>query len=191
MGGRLYKKNIHQNSSIECPWSKKEAVLIRIWEVAWTLFVRWLPKPFYRWHVLLLKLFGCKIHGHVFIAPTARIYAPWLLEIGNKSCLATRSEVYNLGPVEIGERVTVAQYAYICNGTHDLSDPILPLLIGDITIEDNVFIGAKAIILPGLTIAEASVIGAGGVLTKDTEPFSIYAGNPAKFIKKRNMSNYE
>lgn len=191
MGGRIYKKKSNQNSSIECPWTKKEATLIRVWEVVWTLFVRWLPKPFYRWHVLLLKLFGCKIHGHVFIAPTARIYAPWLLEIGNKSCLATRSEVYNLGPVRIGEKVTVAQYAYICNGTHDLSDPILPLLVGDITIEDNVFIGAKAIILPGLTIAEASVVGAGAVLTKDTEPFSIYGGNPAKFIKKRNISNYE
>lgn len=191
MGGRLYKKKSNQNSSIECPWTKKEAILIRVWEVVWTLFVRWLPKPFYRWHVLLLKLFGCKIHGHVFIAPTARIYAPWLLEIGNKSCLATRSEVYNLGPVRIGEGVTVAQYAYICNGTHDLSDPILPLLVGDIAIGDNVFIGTKAIILPGLTIADASVIGAGAVLTKDTAPFYIYAGNPARFIKKRNISNYE
>lgn len=98
---------------------------------------------------------------------------------------------YIILAVRIGEKVTVAQYAYICNGTHDLSDPILPLLVGDITIEDNVFIGAKAIILPGLTIAEASVVGAGAVLTKDTEPFSIYGGNPAKFIKKRNISNYE
>lgn len=185
MSGKLYKKDENQSSFKACPWSKKDAILIRVWEVVWTLFVRWLPKPFYRWHVLLLKVFGCKIHGHVFVAPTARVYAPWLLEMGRNSCLATRSEVYNLGPVKIGERVTIAQYVYVCNGTHDLSDPILPLLVGDISIEDDVFIGAKAIILPGLKVDTGTVIGAGSVLTKDTEPYEIYAGNPAKFIKKR------
>lgn len=186
----LYKKDEFQKSSTACPWSIKEAILIRVWEVIWNIFVRWLPKICYRWHVILLKMFGCKVRGHVFIAPSARIYAPWLLEIGEMSCLATRTEVYNLGPVKIGDRVTVAQYAYICNGTHDLSDPIQPLLVGDINIEDDVFIGAKAIILPGLHISKASVVGAGAVLTKNTEPFKIYAGNPAKYIKER-IINYE
>lgn len=178
-------KNRYQKDGYSSPWPKSQAILIRIWELVWTLFVRWLPKPFYRWHVFLLRIFGCKVHGHVFIAPSCRIYAPWLLEIGNRSCLAPRSEVYNLGPVKIGERVTIAQYTYICNGTHDLSNPILPLLIGNIGIADDVFIGAKAIILPGLNLSNYSVVGAGAVLTKDTEPYGIYAGNPAKFIRKR------
>ena len=57
--------------------------------------------------------------------------------------------------------------------------------INDLYIEDDVFIGAKAIILPGLKIKNGSVIGAGSVLTKDTEPYGIYGGNPAKFIKRR------
>ncbi len=154
------------------------------------MFVKWLPKPFYHWHIVLLKMFGCKIHGHVFIAPSCRIYAPWLLEIGNNSCLGPRSEVYNLGPVTIGERTTLAQYVYVCNGTHDLSNPILPLLVGNIEIGDDVFIGAKAIILPGLHISNGSVVGAGSVLTKDTETLKIYAGNPAKFIKERRINKY-
>lgn len=178
-------KNSNQKDAYTSPWNKSEAIKIRIWEVVWTLFVRWLPKPFYRWHIFLLKLFGCKIYGKPFIAPTCRIYAPWLLEIGDKSCLATRCEVYNLGPVKLCERVTVAQYAYICNGTHDFSSKRLPLLVGNIVIEDDVFIGAKVLVLPGLTIKESSIVGAGSVLTKDTEPFGIYAGNPAKIIKKR------
>lgn len=182
---KLYLKNKNQHDSCASPWRKKEAVMIRVWEVVWTLFVRWLPKPFYRWHVLLLKAFGCKIKGHVFIAPTARIYAPWLLTIGNGSCLATRSEVYNLGPVEIGERTTIAQYVYLCNGTHDLSLPYLPLVVGDMRIGSDVFVGAKALILPGLEIADGTVVGAGAVLTKDTEKNGIYAGNPAKLIKQR------
>jgi len=178
-------KNSNQKDAYTSPWTRSEAIKIRIWEVVWTLFVRWLPKPFYKWHIFLLKLFGCKICGKPFIAPTCRIYAPWLLEIGDKSCLATRSEVYNLGPVKLCERVTVAQYAYICNGTHDFSSKKLPLLVGNIVIENDVFIGAKVLILPGLTIKKSSIIGAGSVLTKDTEPFGIYVGNPAKIIKKR------
>jgi putative colanic acid biosynthesis acetyltransferase WcaF len=185
----VYLKNVHQTDATISPWNRREAILIRVWEVVWTLFVRWLPKPFFRWHVLLLKLFGCKVHGRPFIAPTARIYAPWLLEIGHRSCLASRSEVYNLGPIRIGERVTVAQYAYLCNGTHDMSTRVMPLLVGDMQIGDDVFIGAKALILPGLTLGEASVVGAGSVLTKDTEPFGIYAGNPAKYIKKRILKD--
>ncbi|WP_288318543.1 acyltransferase [Xylanibacter caecicola] len=183
----LYLKNRFQKDGYSSPWSKKQAILIRVWEVVWTFFVRWLPKPFYRWHVLLLKLFGCKVHGHVFIAPSCRIYAPWLLEIDKNSCLGPRSEVYNLGPVKIGKRTTLAQYTYICNGTHDFTNPISPLLVGNIEIGDDVFIGAKAIILPGLKINNGSVIGAGSVLVKNTEPWTVVGGNPARFIKRREL----
>ena len=91
--------------------------------------------------------------------------------------------------MNIGKRVTIAQYAYICNGTHDLSDPILPLLVGDVIIEDNVFVGAKAIIMPGIRIKQGCVVGAGAVLTKDTDTLGIYAGNPARYIKKRIINN--
>lgn len=187
MSGKLYLKNSEQKDAYSSPWNKREAIMIRVWEVVWTLFVRWLPKPFYRWQVWLLKRFGCKIKGHVFIAPSCRIYAPWLLTMGKNSCLGPRSEVYNLGPVSLGERVTVAQYVYLCNGTHDFTTPVMPLVVGDMQIDDDVFIGAKSIILPGLHVAEGCVVGAGAVLAKDTEPFGIYAGNPARFIKKRSF----
>ena len=70
-----------------------------------------------------MKLFGAHISGHPFIAPTARIYAPWLLTVGDRSCIATRSEIYNLGPVIIKERVTIAQYAI------SVMDPMTYLII--------------------------------------------------------------
>lgn len=186
---KLYYKNENQKSAYSSPWRKSEAIKIRIWEIVWTFLIRWNPKFMYPWHIFLLNMFGCKIHGKPFIAPTCRIYAPWLLEIGNKSCLASRSEVYNLGTIKLGERITIAQYAYLCNGTHDLNNPRLPLVVGNMVIEDDVFIGAKAIILPGLTIHEGSIIGAGSVLTKDTEPWGIYAGNPAKYLKQRILKD--
>lgn len=181
----LTLKNPNQKDAYTSPWNKREAIKIRVWEVVWVLLVCWLPKPFFRWHLLLLRLFGCKIKGRPFIAPTARIYAPWLLEIGHHSCLATRSEVYNLGPVKIGERTTIAQYAYICNGTHDMCTPVMPLLVGNIEIGNDVFIGAKSLLLPGVIIGDGAVVGAGAVVTKDVEPWTVVGGNPAKFLKKR------
>lgn len=182
---RLQIKNTQQKDAYSCPWSKKEAILIRIWEVVWVLFVRWLPKPFSPWYRILLKLFGAQIYGRPFIAPTCRIYVPWLLAIHNKACLGTRSEVYNCGFVCIKEKATVAQYVFLCNGTHDFSTRTLPLVVGEMIVEKDVFVGAKTIILPGLHIGEGAIIGAGSVLTKDVEPWTVVGGNPAKFIKKR------
>lgn len=183
--GKLYLKNDCQKDRDTSPWPLKEAVLIRIWEVIWNLCIRWLPKICYRWYILLLRLFGCKISGRPYIAPTCRIYAPWLLRLSDRCALGSRSEIYNLGPISIGERTTVAQYVYLCNGTHDFNDKRSPLLVGDMTIGNDVFIGAKAIILPGLIIGNSSIIGAGSVVTKDIKENEIWAGNPAKFIKKR------
>ena len=175
----LRYKNINQKDAYTTPWTKREALLIRIWEVIWLLTISWNPKCMYKWNILLLKLFGSKIHGKPFIAPTCKIYAPWLLEIEDKACLATRTEVYNLGPIYIGKRATIAQYAYLCNGTHDLCDSSLPLMVGYMHIDEDVFIGAKSLILPGLKLRKGCVIGAGSVLTKDTDEWKIYGGNPA------------
>lgn len=189
--GNLYLKNKNQKDETTSPWSLKEAILIRMWEVVWTLFVRWLPKITYRWHLLLLKLFGCKVIGIPYVAPSCRIYAPWLLTLNDRCALGSRSEIYNLGPVTIGQKTTIAQYAYLCNGTHDFSEKKMPLMVGNMKIGDEVFIGAKAIILPGLNIGNRCIVGAGSVLTKSIDNDEIWAGNPAKFIKIRQKEDDE
>ena len=57
---------------------------------------------------------------------------------------------------------------------------------GDVVIGNRVWIGYRAIILPGITIGEGAVVGAGAVVTKDVEPFAIMAGNPARKIGERS-----
>ncbi|WP_455632423.1 acyltransferase, partial [Parabacteroides sp.] len=74
---------------------------------------------------------------------------------------------------------------YLCNGTHDLSLSNMPLMIGEMVIGNNVFIGAKSLILPGIKIEDYAVIGAGAIVVKDVNAYDVVAGNPAKFIKKR------
>lgn len=77
----------------------------------------------------------------------------------------------------------------LCGGSHDLSSRRLPLLIGDIDIGPDAFIGARAIILPGVTIGEGAVVGAGAVVTRDVAPWTMVAGNPAKVIGHREFKD--
>lgn len=170
-------------------WSFKEKFLIVLWRVFYILFFRTSPKIMGRyWRVCLLRVFGCKIHWKAFVYSSSKIYAPWLLKIGERACIGPKCEVYNLGPVEIGDFSTISQNVYICNGSHDLSLKSLPLIIGDIYIGENVFIGANAFILPGIKINDFAVIGAASVVTRDVGKYEMVGGNPAKFIKKREIN---
>jgi putative colanic acid biosynthesis acetyltransferase WcaF len=182
----LYYKSRNQIDPYASAWSKKELIGIILWKIIWILFFRYSPKKMgNKFRILLLKIFGAKIEWSVFLYSSAKIYIPWLLTMEAKSCLGPFSEVYNLGPVHIKKEATVSQYAYICNGTHDISDKGFPLMVGNILVGENVFIGAKAFIMPGVQLGEASVVGACAVVTKDVLPFTVVGGNPAKFIKKR------
>lgn len=83
------------------------------------------------------------------------------------------------------EAATVAQEAYLCTGTHDFKDPSLQLLTKPITIGKNSFIGARAMILPGVSIGSRAIVGAMSVVSKDIPDHQIVVGNPAKKIGER------
>lgn len=155
------------------------------WMIVSAALFRPTPKQLNSWRLFLLGLFGTKITGRPFVAPSCIIKIPWQLTLEDRSALAPKSEVYNLGHVTLKARCVVSQYAYLCGGTHDLSDPALPLLVGDIVIGEEAFVGAKALILPGVHVGKGAVLGAGAVASKDLEPWTIYAGNPCKAIKDR------
>lgn len=186
--GKVWLKIAYQKDKDTTSWSVKEALGIRVWHIVRLLFFCWTPKKLNFWRLFLLRMFGAKL-DRVFISSTAKIYIPWLLEMKKGSCLGAYSEVYNLGPVCFGECSVLSQYSYICNGTHDLSILRLPLMIGRINIGAHVFIGAKALILPGIHIEEGAVVGAGSVVTKDVGAWTIVGGNPAREIKKRILKS--
>ena len=104
----------------------------------------------------------------------------------HRACLGERANAYSLGKIEILEGATVAQEAYLCTGTHEFSNPLLQLIVKKITIEAHAFIGARAMIMPGVKIGKNAVVGAMSVVTKDVSPDQVVAGNPAKEIGIRN-----
>lgn len=139
------------------------------------------------WRLVILKSFGAKISGIPFVHSSARIQIPWNLILHHRACLGEGVTAYSLGEIEIQEGGTVAQEAYLCTGTHDFERASLQLITKRILIESNVFIGARAMILPGVTIGKNAVIGAMTVVAKDIEANEIIAGNPSRKIGERSL----
>jgi putative colanic acid biosynthesis acetyltransferase WcaF len=150
-------------------------------------FFRLSPRPCFGWRGFVLRCFGARIGAHVHTYSSTRVYFPWNLTIGEWSALGENALVYNLGPVTIGERVTISHGAHLCAGSHDYRRPDLPLLKPPITIGDQVWICADAFIGPGVTVGEGAVVGARAVAIKDVAPWTVVAGNPAELIKKREL----
>jgi putative colanic acid biosynthesis acetyltransferase WcaF len=101
----------------------------------------------------------------------------------DRACLGDRANAYSLGEIHILARATVAQEAYICTGTHDFSDPEMPLKVKKIVIGENAFIGARAFLLPGVVIGSGAIVGACSVVTRDVPPGATVMGNPAQIRK--------
>lgn len=143
------------------------------------------------WRAGLLRLFGATVGRNVRITPSVNIFAPWRLQIGSDSSVGYDVIIYNLGPICIGERVTISQRVHLCAGTHDYTDPRMPLLKTPITIEDEAWVCADAFVGPDVIIHQRAVVGGRAVVTRDVPKDAVVAGNPAVQVKTRVMKNRE
>lgn len=167
-------------------FSKKNKLYRLLWIVTSTIFFKpFVPNCFNKWRVLLLKLFGAKIGSHTVVYSSARIWMPCNLTIGNRTCIGPHTYIYNPTRITIGNKVTVSQNSYLCGGGHDIKTLSLDFISAPIVIKDFSWVCANCFIMMGVTIEEGSIIGATSSLFKSTEPWSVYGGNPAKFIKQR------
>lgn len=180
---KIELKTFEQNSAFASPWSIAERLKMLLWEYCWAFFCVWTPKPLNAWRLFWLRLFGAKLYGIPFVHQRARIQIPWNLTMHDKACLGDRANAYSLGAIELCEAATIAQEAYLCTGTHEFDDPSLPLQVAKITVAAGAFVGARAFILPGVTVGANAVVGACAVVTKDIACHERVAGNPARVIR--------
>jgi len=162
-----------------------------IWNVVWLLLFRLTPRGnlFRPWRIALLKLFGAKVQWSSNVLPSCKIWQPWNLTMGAYACLSENVDCYTVAPIVIGEQTTISQGVKLCTAGHDITSKIMELTYKPITIGANVWVAGWSIILPGVTIGEGAVVGAGSVVTRDVAPWSVVAGNPAKFVKKRELKD--
>ncbi len=137
------------------------------------------------WRVILLKLFGAKIGKGVVIKPYVKIKYPWKLKIGNYTWIGEQVWIDNLGEVKIGNNVCISQGAMLLCGNHNYKKVTFDLIVRGIVIEDGAWVGAKAVVCPGVVVKSHTVITVGSIVIQSTEPYSIYQGNPATKIRER------
>ena len=141
--------------------------------------------PFSGIKVRLLRLFGAKVGSGVLIKPSVNIKYPWLLAIGNNVWIGERVWIDNLANVIIGHNVCLSQDAMLLCGNHNYKTIAFDLMIGEIILEEGVWIGAKAVVCPGVTCRSHSILTVGSIANTDLDPYAIYKGNPAIKIKNR------
>lgn len=167
-------------------YTRTELALRVTWTLGQVVF-RLTPRALFGVRRAVLRTFGAKIGREVHIYPSAHIYFPWNLEVGDWSAIGEQALIYNLGHVVIGERVTVSQRAHLCAGTHDYRKRDLPLVKPPIQIGDDAWVAADAFVGPGVVIGDGAVVGARAVVVRDVPSWTIVAGNPARVIKKRRL----
>ena len=164
----------------------------KIWRLFYALLGQWLPRSCYSIVSLKIRYYFLKriaknvgknvnIEQHVVFGEE--------FEIGDNSTVGFRSDIY--GPVKIGKDVMIGPEVAIYTHNHKHDEIDIPMIKQGYTenkpvyIEDNVWIGRRVLIMPGVCIGTGSIVAAGAVVTKNVEPYSIVGGNPAKIIKYR------
>jgi len=140
-------------------------------------------KAFYIVSGVNMPLFKSTIHmGANFFKPSG-------VTIGNDTIVGDHCFLDGRAPLKIGNHVGIASQVLIYNDEHDINSDDYGNSFGPVTIEDYVFIGPRAIILPNTKIGKGSVVAAGAIVTKDIPEFEIWGGVPAKKISDRKIKN--
>ena len=173
------------------PISLKNKLLNAMWYVVNHTFFRFTPSHFNifrKYRVFLTRLFGAKIDWSVSLDPSAILDYPWNIEMHKKSSLGKNCWVYALDKVYIGEFSCVGKNVFLLGGSHDVNSCTFDQTIGQICIKECCWVATSAIVLPNIEIGKFSVVGAGAVVTKNVEDFSVVGGNPAVLLRKRILN---
>lgn len=180
--------NIELNTFSPNGFSKGASFFKQImWYFINAIFIKASWNPFMGIKIWLLRLFGAKIGKGLIIKNNVIIKFPWKLTIGDNVWLGENCWIDNLDNVIIGNNVCISQGALLITGNHDYTKVDFPYRNAPILIEDGAWVGAKAVVAPGVNIRSHSILTLGTIMTKDTEPYGIYQGNPGVKIKERTI----
>lgn len=114
-----------------------------------------------------------------------RMYHPYRIRIGDHSAINYGVLLDGRRGLYIGDNVSISEGTVILTLGHDVDDPTFALKGGEVVIEDYVFVGSGARILPGVKVGEGAVVAAGAVVTRDVMPYTVVGGVPAHYIRDR------
>lgn len=175
------------------PWHGGASFALRnriyrlVWSMTWRVLASWTPPPLHGWRRMLLRLFGAKVAPTAHVYPSVRIWSPANLELGDFAAIGPEVTVYSMAKITFAPYSIVSQGAHLCAGTHDIEDAQFQLYARPITIGRRAWVAAEAFVGPGVVVGDGAVLGARGCAFRSLEPWTVYAGNPARVIKPRKI----
>jgi len=156
-------------------------------EVYWLHLIGCVPCHCFR--RFCYRLARIKIGKGSTIHTKTRFYNPRNIIIGEDTIVGEGAVLDGRARLIIGSHVDIVSEVMIYNSQHDIENENFTAVDKPVVIEDYVFIGPRAIILPGVTIGKGAIVAAGAVVTKDVPPYAIVGGVPAKIIGERKNKN--
>lgn len=141
--------------------------------------------PFHSLRKFCFRLAGMTIGKDSTLHVGCRFYQPCGIHIGRGSIIGDRCFLDGRDQLTIGNHVAIASQVLIYNSEHDIHSSDFKAILAPVVIDDYVFIGPRAILLPGIRVGKGAVIAAGAVVTHDVPDFAIVGGVPAKIIGQR------
>jgi putative colanic acid biosynthesis acetyltransferase WcaF len=169
------------------PWPLRARVRRAAWMLARATAFRCSFHNWYAWRAFVLRCFGARVGRGVRVRPTVHVEMPWNLTIGDGAIVGDHAILYSLGEITLGRDCVVSQYAHLCAGTHDHTKRSFPLVCRPIRIGDEAWVAADAFVGPGVSVGDRAVVAARATVVKDVAADQIVGGNPARFIKAREL----
>lgn len=160
-----------------------------VWQTTWLLLARWTPPPLHGWRLVLLRLFGARTGTGCRLYGSTNVWDPANLTLGDNVLIGPGAIIYNQGHIAIGSHSVISQRAHVCASSHRISDRYFQLILKPVTIGERCWVAAEAFVGPGASMAEGSVLGARGALFTNTEPWTVYRGNPAEPVAVRRFED--
>lgn len=181
------ENKIKYNPVQTTPFELRIKLKSHFWKLINSTVFRWFPNQIKKPRVVLLTLFGAKLANTVNVSRTAVIDHPWNLTMGHLSSLGDNSWTYCLDTITIGDKCCIGKDVYLLTSSHDVHDLSFKQTFRPIIINDGCWVATGAYIMPGVTLGSYTIVGAKSLVVKDTAPYSIVGGNPAKVLKKRDF----
>jgi len=188
----MFKDKMGRKLTLAEAWQKILNRLYNYWLDFQLMLLRWVGHiPSHCFRRFCYRLSGIKIGKGSTIHMWANLFNPKGIEIGEDTIIGDHCFLDGRAPIKIGNHVDIASQVLIYNSKHDINDPEFKAVEAPVEIEDYVFIGPRAIIMPGKKIGRGAVVAAGAIVTHDVPPGKIVAGVPARIIGERKIKDFK
>ena len=159
----------------------------QLWSIVWLFLYRPSPRVAHGWRAWLLRCFGANLGPNCRFYPASRVWAPWNITCEDTVMVADEAELYNPAPIFLASHAIISQGAYICGATHDYNNPAFPVISFPMRMGRYSWVAARATVSPGVNLGDGAILGLASLATRDLEPWSVYAGVPARKVKDRKQ----